>query len=190
MILVNYQLINTIFYYDYACHPFANLMIVTFNSWKSQVGFLLFVHPFLVSLASYSSVLLTPPQVDALTNCVSLLFVSQLPWKMSLTYIIHRYKITMRSLNILIAITETCLEIMGKLFNVHYPYSRIPRWLSGKESTCNIGQTHRFDPGVGKIPWRRKATPVFLPGKSHGQRSLVGYSPWDCKRVGYDLATK
>ena len=32
-------------------------------------------------------------------------------------------------------------------------------------------------------PWRRKwqPTPVFLPGKSHGQRSLVGYSPWGCK---------
>ena len=35
-------------------------------------------------------------------------------------------------------------------------------------------------------------TPVFLPGKSksHGQRSLVGYSPWGHKRVGYNLATK
>ena len=40
-----------------------------------------------------------------------------------------------------------------------------------------------FDPWVGKIHWRRKwqPTPVFLPGKSHGQRSLVGYSPWGCK---------
>ena len=40
-----------------------------------------------------------------------------------------------------------------------------------------------FDPWVGKIPWRRKwqPTPVFLPGKSHGQRSLVGYSPWGHK---------
>ena len=38
-------------------------------------------------------------------------------------------------------------------------------------------------PGVGKIPWRRKwqPTPVFLPGISHGQRSLAGYSPWGCK---------
>ena len=37
-----------------------------------------------------------------------------------------------------------------------------------------------FDPWVGKIPWRRKwqLTPVFLPGKSHGLRSLVGYSLW------------
>ena len=36
---------------------------------------------------------------------------------------------------------------------------------------------------VGKIPWRRKwqPTPVFLSAESHGQRSLVGYSPWDRK---------
>ena len=40
-----------------------------------------------------------------------------------------------------------------------------------------------FDPWVGKIPWRRKwqPTPVLLPGKFHGQRSLVGYSPWGRK---------
>ena len=44
---------------------------------------------------------------------------------------------------------------------------------------------------LGKIAWRRKwqPTPVFLPGKSHGQRSLAGYSPWN-RRVGHDLATK
>ena len=36
----------------------------------------------------------------------------------------------------------------------------------------------RFDPWVGNIPWKRKwqPTPVFLPGESHGQRSLAGYS--------------
>ena len=42
-----------------------------------------------------------------------------------------------------------------------------------------------FDPWVRKIPWRRKwqPTPVFLPGKSHGQRSLAGYSPCGRQRV-------
>ena len=42
--------------------------------------------------------------------------------------------------------------------------------------------THIY-PWVLKIPWRRawQPTPVFLPGESHGQRSLVGYSPWGCK---------
>ena len=42
-----------------------------------------------------------------------------------------------------------------------------------------------FDSWVGKIPWRRewKPTPVFLPGKSHAQRSLVGYSPWGCEEL-------
>ena len=44
-------------------------------------------------------------------------------------------------------------------------------------------QENWFDPWVGKIPWSRKwqPTPVFLPGKSHGQRSLVGCSPWGCE---------
>ena len=32
--------------------------------------------------------------------------------------------------------------------------------------------------------------PIFLPGESHGQRSLAGYNPWGCKKVGHDLATK
>ena len=40
-----------------------------------------------------------------------------------------------------------------------------------------------FDPWVEKISWRRKwqPTPVLLPGKSYGQRSLVGYRPWGHK---------
>ena len=43
----------------------------------------------------------------------------------------------------------------------------------------------RFDPWVGKIPWRRKQqpAPVFLPGESHGQRSLAGYSSWVLKEL-------
>ena len=42
---------------------------------------------------------------------------------------------------------------------------------------------HGFDPWVEKIPWGRawQPTPVFSPGKSHGQRSLEGYSPWGCR---------
>ena len=41
----------------------------------------------------------------------------------------------------------------------------------------------RFDPWVRKIPWKRawQPTPVFLPGESHGQKSLVGYSLWGHK---------
>ena len=45
----------------------------------------------------------------------------------------------------------------------------------------------RFDPWVGKIPWRQKwqPTPVLLPGKFHGQRSIVGYSPWVHKELDW-----
>ena len=50
------------------------------------------------------------------------------------------------------------------------------------KSQCKRCKKCRFDPWVGKIPWRRawQPTPVFLTGKFHGQRSLVGYSPWGC----------
>ena len=49
-----------------------------------------------------------------------------------------------------------------------------------------------FDPWVGKIPWRRacQPTPLFLPGESHGQRSLEGYSPWGCKESDMTEATE
>ena len=44
---------------------------------------------------------------------------------------------------------------------------------------CRRPRRCEFGPWGGKVPWRRKwqPTPVLLPGKSHGQRSLVGYSP-------------
>ena len=55
-------------------------------------------------------------------------------------------------------------------------------WLIGKESDCQCRRLV-FNPWFRKIPWRREwqPTPVFLPGKSHGQRSLAGYSTWGCK---------
>ena len=58
----------------------------------------------------------------------------------------------------------------------------LPRGLVGKESACYVG-IPRFNPGVGKIPWKRKCqpTPLFLPGEFHGQRNLVGYTPWGHK---------
>ena len=48
-----------------------------------------------------------------------------------------------------------------------------------------VAQRPGFDPWVGKIPWRKKWQPtsVLLPGKSHGWRSLAGYSPWGCNEL-------
>jgi len=51
---------------------------------------------------------------------------------------------------------------------------------SGEDPTCQCRRHKRsgFDPWVGKIPWKRawQPTPVFLPGESHGQRTLASYS--------------
>ena len=70
----------------------------------------------------------------------------------------------------------------------------LPRRLSGKESACQCRRHKRLglSSWVEMVPWRRKwqPTPAFLYGKSHGQRSLVGYRPWDCRRFRYSLATK
>jgi len=65
-----------------------------------------------------------------------------------------------------------------------------PGDVSGKEPTCQFRRLE-FNPWVRKSPWRRKwqLTPVFLPGESHGWRSLAGYSPYG-HRVGHDWVTK
>ena len=79
--------------------------------------------------------------------------------------------------------------------NIHVYFSRnyppqqkkkcLHRWHNTKEPTCQCRRLGRYgcDPWVGEMPWCRKwqSALVFLPGKVHGQRRLVGYSPWSCK---------
>ena len=70
---------------------------------------------------------------------------------------------------------------MRLILNLHLITSvfEVPRLLSAKEPASQCRRCE-FDSWVGKILSRRKwkPTPVLLPGKSHGQRSLAGYSPW------------
>ena len=75
------------------------------------------------------------------------------------------------------------LPEVGKSEEVSTYWER-PRWLRAKEPACQY-KRRRFEPWVRKIPRKRKwqPTPVFLSGKSHGQRSLVGYSPWGHKEL-------
>ena len=67
-----------------------------------------------------------------------------------------------------------------------YTYG-FPRWHNGKESTCQVirYKRHMFHPWIRKITWSRKGQPalIFLPGKLHGQRNLVGYHPWGHKEL-------
>ena len=77
------------------------------------------------------------------------------------------------------------MELMFKFLLVCFNF-RLNYGLSGgsdgKESTCNAGNSRDMGliPELGRSPARGKwrPTPVFLPGKFHGQRSLAGYSPW------------
>ena len=66
-------------------------------------------------------------------------------------------------------------------------FKGLPSWCSGKEPACQCRGWKRcgLDPWVGRIPWKRKQKLilVFMPEKSHGHRSLAGYSPWGCKEL-------
>ena len=75
-----------------------------------------------------------------------------------------------------------CMCFFGSVYMWGFP---VARW-----RTCLQCRRLRFDPWVKKIPWRRswQPTPVFLPGESHGQKSLAGYSPWS-RRVRHDWST-
>ena len=84
--------------------------------------------------------------------------------------------------------THLCFWILNILnIMLIYVWTDLPWWLSDKEFACHCRRS-RFDPWVRKIPWRRKwqPTPVFLPGKFHGQRSPAGYNPWGHKRAGHN----
>ena len=69
-----------------------------------------------------------------------------------------------------------------------------PGGSGGKDPICQCKRhkTRGFDPWVRKIPWRRawQPTPVFLPGESHGERSLVGCSPCGRKELDMTKATE
>ena len=62
---------------------------------------------------------------------------------------------------------------------LQYFLGGFPGGSDGKASACNAGDPGSI-PGLGRFPWRRKwqPTPVLLPRKFHGWKSLVGYSPW------------
>ena len=79
-------------------------------------------------------------------------------------------------------VAEECHWQPVLLYN--YP-TQLLGFPGGKESACQCRRCRRpgCHPWVGKIPCSRKwqPTPVFLPGKFQGQRSLVGYSPWGCQ---------
>ena len=82
-------------------------------------------------------------------------------------------------------------SLWAAVYGVAQSRTRLKRLSSSSSSSSSHRHrrrcdcSHRFDPWVEKIPWKRKwqPTPVFLPGKSQGQRSLVGYSPWGCKEL-------
>ena len=82
-----------------------------------------------------------------------------------------------------IAYIRTSFLFMAEKHSIVYIYVYgLPWWLRWEGICLQCGRPG-FNPWVGKISWKRKwqPTPVFLPRKPNGWRSLVGYSPWGRK---------
>ena len=83
-----------------------------------------------------------------------------------------------------------CIHQYNNILIIHNVSMGFPGSTSGKERVCQYRRHKRcsFSPWVRKIPCRRAwpPTPGFLPGEPHGQRSLVGYSPWGLKGVEHN----
>ena len=87
--------------------------------------------------------------------------------------------------NLALAIQSSRVPGITHLFHEAsvYPASLAAQKVESACNTGDLGSRPGFNPWIGKIPWKRKwqPTPVFLPGKSHGWRSLAGYSAWGPK---------
>ena len=72
-------------------------------------------------------------------------------------------------------------RVFYNIFEGHIQNEGFPGGSDGKVSACNAGDPGSI-PGLGRcLEKEMQPTPVLLPGKFHGQRSLVGYSPWGHK---------
>ena len=98
----------------------------------------------------------------------------------TLMFIVALFKIAKTQKQPTCALIDEWIQKMWGVYNTGY--CGLPCWLSGEEPACQC-KSRRFNPCVSKILWRWKWQPisVFLPGKSHGQRILVGYNPWGTK---------
>ena len=85
-------------------------------------------------------------------------------------------------------IIEMKLKSWHSLSALYLSGTLLASWFSGKESTCQC-RICGFDSQIRKFPWRREwqPTPVFLPGKFHGQRGLLSVVS---QRVRHGLVTK
>ena len=107
------------------------------------------------------------------------LFIMALSWLCTLNRVFSRITLALLSFQKREAV---CWNKKNSLMTI----MSFPNGSVGKESTCNAGNRgDGFNSWVRKIPRRRKwqPMPVFLPGKSHRQRSGVGYSPKGCKEL-------
>ena len=90
-----------------------------------------------------------------------------------------------------ILLADSCTHPLDVEISHGFTWEGFPGGSMANNPPANARDTALI-PGLGRPPGegKQQPTPIFLPGKSPGQRNLVGYGPWSQKRIGQDLATK
>ena len=104
-------------------------------------------------------------------------------WPFASDFLNFLFRIMISGFIRVVVCVSTSLFIKARPYVIIW-ITRLPQWLTGEESACNSGDAgDEGSVSVRKIPWRStgQPTPVFLPGRSHGQNSLEGYGPWGHK---------
>ena len=182
--LFPYQTSKVIFYISFLKHSFLIITHITWVAWKSWQ----------ISNDSYSYHAAVPSDIK-LCICLFLDNMKQKHLLCGKCIKSLQWAFWLRKYNILMLVSKKGL-CQWESISIHFrnlnqyctrkmESNHFPSGSSGKEPTCQWGRLRRwrFSPWGGKIPWRRKwlPTPVFLSGKSHGQRSLMGPSTWGRK---------
>ena len=118
-------------------------------------------------------------QTASISNLYSPWKYTEIPFRISTNFSSFKSLLLVLCCCLVAKSCPTRLQLHGlQLSSSSHNPRLIKRNISLKFSLLICGRPG-FDPWVGKLPWRRKwqPTPVFLPGESHGQRSLMGYSP-------------
>ena len=85
---------------------------------------------------------------------------------------------------------QACSDPTVKLGMIFQDGSQVVLLVKNSPANSRDARDAGLIPGSGRSPGRGNGDLLqFLPGKSHGQRSLAGYNPWGCKMVGHDLGT-
>ena len=174
--------------------PFSLLLLVFLLCWNSLINFTLFYKVFIIVLVILGFQLVQWKNSEPLSVLSSSVIIKRHKnyfkihciclhldyWHSRGVRLRFKRKVAFLNVDLLKDVGPWSLFLYLKMLKMGLPW-----WLSGQESACQY-RRRGFKRWIRKIPWRRKwqPTPVFLPGKSNGQKNLLGCCSWGLQKSG------